>query len=156
MFLGETLGSSCYLKTVATLLVLALALMRCTRSGSFSRAPSISRIGQCFNTCLLTEIDVVPVNDYVTVSVGPRLLVPETQGVTWNEKHIKHYADRSFYSSHFKTRKACFRIAYLFRAPLYEGVHNLVLWKSAETLLAVPRSKNIYNNRQESAEVWLG
>lgn len=35
VFLGDTPGSPPYLKTVATLLVLALTLMRYTRSGSF-------------------------------------------------------------------------------------------------------------------------
>ena len=45
----------------------------------------MSRIGQCFNTSLLTGVDVIPVNVYVTVSVGPRLLMPEPQSVTWNQ-----------------------------------------------------------------------
>ena len=55
-----------------------MVLMKYTRSGSLY-------IGQCFNTCLLTGVDVIPVNVYVTVSVGPRLLVPEPQSVTWNQ-----------------------------------------------------------------------
>lgn len=36
---------------------------------------------------LLTGINVVPVNVYVMVPVRPRLLMPEPQSMTWNEKH---------------------------------------------------------------------
>ena len=61
--------------------------------GSSLARKQLSMVGPVFNLkiLLLTGINVVPVNVYVPISVGPRLLVPESQSMTWNEKKMSSF-----------------------------------------------------------------
>ena len=102
------------------------------------------RIGQCFNTCLLTGVDIIPVNVYVTISVGPRLLVPEPQSVTWNQNISKKVVNTMLIIAflHRALKCHCYQIFdihffYIFEHPGYLAKFQSVTKDEAYVFLAL-------------------